>query len=366
MMTLASPGLCLRRKPGRKIWIWGLSREGMIWENLLRDTDGRCVEIQSGLLNRTAENSSLTPFKHREFAPYASDVWTGYLTALKGIKGFVTASPSGAVEQSPARMAGWSLAYPAAALGSPGQRDRVLMQKVLSSIPCSPSRKMLRSAVCPSGSGHRRQRHKLPTYPPTMCLSRLWQRPRKFRLAVALCLYLKGKEKARQQPLTLKPAKAFREPPHGRSELSSGAQCNGGPGQPPHRLPGRPRLRPQGAEHVDTYDPEANYQFGQSSAGLGLTADAEDTFSRCHTFSGLAKPRLHRAGQGLCLREKRYARALACAGESLDSNVRNLDPSLSCRAIFPQAAASLQATCRLRTRSTTERLLRTIYSTGVV
>ena len=37
-------------KLGKKIWIWGLSRQGMIWEKLLTDTDGQYVEVQSGRL----------------------------------------------------------------------------------------------------------------------------------------------------------------------------------------------------------------------------------------------------------------------------------------------------------------------------
>ncbi|WP_431214110.1 glycoside hydrolase domain-containing protein [Puia sp. P3] len=37
-------------KAGKKIWIWGLSRQGMIWDRLLTDTDGQYVELQSGRL----------------------------------------------------------------------------------------------------------------------------------------------------------------------------------------------------------------------------------------------------------------------------------------------------------------------------
>ena len=85
-------------KPGRKIWIWGLSREGMIWENLLTDSDGQYVEVQSGrLFNQAADSSTLTPFKHKEFPPYATDTWTEYWLPVKGIKGFVSASPWGAI-----------------------------------------------------------------------------------------------------------------------------------------------------------------------------------------------------------------------------------------------------------------------------
>ncbi|HZK62881.1 MAG TPA: DUF5107 domain-containing protein, partial [Puia sp.] len=66
-------------KPGKKIWIWGLSRQGMIWEKLLSDTDGQYVELQSGrLFNQNTEKSSLTPFKHTAFAPYGTDTWKEY------------------------------------------------------------------------------------------------------------------------------------------------------------------------------------------------------------------------------------------------------------------------------------------------
>lgn len=85
-------------KPGKKLWIWGLSQQGMIWEKLLTDTDGQYVEVQSGrLFNQSAENSMLTPFKHRSFSPYQSDTWTEYWFPVKQTKGFVKANQYGAV-----------------------------------------------------------------------------------------------------------------------------------------------------------------------------------------------------------------------------------------------------------------------------
>jgi Tfp pilus assembly protein PilF len=85
-------------KPGKKIWIWGLSQQGMIWEKLLTDTDGQYVEVQSGrLFNQSAENSMLTPFKHRSFAPGQTDTWTEYWFPVKQTKGFVKANQYGAV-----------------------------------------------------------------------------------------------------------------------------------------------------------------------------------------------------------------------------------------------------------------------------
>ena len=85
-------------KPGKKIWIWGLSQQGMIWEKLLTDTDGQYVEVQSGrLFNQSAEKSMLTPFKHRSFAPGQTDAWTEYWFPVKQTKGFVKANQYGAV-----------------------------------------------------------------------------------------------------------------------------------------------------------------------------------------------------------------------------------------------------------------------------
>jgi hypothetical protein len=84
-------------KLGKKIWIWGLAQQGMIWEKLLTDRDGQYVEVQSGrLFNQSAEASTLTPFKHMGFTPYGTDTWTEYWFPVKGSKGFIQATPWGA------------------------------------------------------------------------------------------------------------------------------------------------------------------------------------------------------------------------------------------------------------------------------
>lgn len=84
-------------KAGKKIWIWGLSDQGMMWEKELTDTDGQYVEIQSGrLFNQNAEMSSYTPFKHIALTPYQSDSWKEYWYPVLGTKGFVEANEYGA------------------------------------------------------------------------------------------------------------------------------------------------------------------------------------------------------------------------------------------------------------------------------
>ena len=83
-------------KPGRKLWIWGLSREGMIWENLLTDTDGQYIEYQTGrLFNQAGWHSSLTPFKQREFIPYSTDTWRELWSPVKNTEGIKNVSPYG-------------------------------------------------------------------------------------------------------------------------------------------------------------------------------------------------------------------------------------------------------------------------------
>ncbi|MGZ3754399.1 MAG: DUF5107 domain-containing protein [Mucilaginibacter sp.] len=75
-------------KPGKKIWIWGLSRYGMIWEDLLTDTNGQYTEVQSGrLFNQSIASSSKTPFKHSSFLPYAQDTWEECWFPVKDIDG---------------------------------------------------------------------------------------------------------------------------------------------------------------------------------------------------------------------------------------------------------------------------------------
>ena len=75
--------------PGRKMWIWALSRQGAIWEDLLTDTDGQYSEPQSGRL--------LSQSHHEFFPPRTGDTWREIVFPVKGIGGLVAASPHGAL-----------------------------------------------------------------------------------------------------------------------------------------------------------------------------------------------------------------------------------------------------------------------------
>ena len=83
-------------KLGMKVFQWAHSRSGGIWEDLLTDTDGQYVELQSGrLFNQAASNSTKTPFKHFGFEPYASDVFKEFWFPILKTKGVKKANPIG-------------------------------------------------------------------------------------------------------------------------------------------------------------------------------------------------------------------------------------------------------------------------------
>ena len=85
-------------KPGKKIWIWGLSDQGMIWEKLLTDTDGQYTELQSGrLFNQEAAESTFSPFKHKGFMAGTTDEWTEYWVPVVGTNGLNYANEKGSV-----------------------------------------------------------------------------------------------------------------------------------------------------------------------------------------------------------------------------------------------------------------------------
>lgn len=61
-------------KFGRKIWLWSLARSGGIWEDLLTDSDGQYMELQSGRgFQQPNDGSEETPFGYPAIAAGASE-----------------------------------------------------------------------------------------------------------------------------------------------------------------------------------------------------------------------------------------------------------------------------------------------------
>jgi tetratricopeptide (TPR) repeat protein len=84
--------------PGQKLWLWALSREGGVWEDLLTDTDGQYVEFQAGrLFVQYSPGSAVNPITQAGFDPMSASRWTETWFPLEGIGGLSDASREGAM-----------------------------------------------------------------------------------------------------------------------------------------------------------------------------------------------------------------------------------------------------------------------------
>jgi tetratricopeptide (TPR) repeat protein len=87
--------------PGQKLWLWALSREGGVWEDLLTDTDGQYVEFQAGrLLVQYSPGSHVNPITEARFDPMSASRWTETWFPVEGIGGLTEASRDGAMSVS--------------------------------------------------------------------------------------------------------------------------------------------------------------------------------------------------------------------------------------------------------------------------
>lgn len=75
--------------PGKKFWTWGTAPSGMIWEDLLTDTDSQYIEVQAGRL--------LTQGDTWIFEPHMVEQWDEWWYPVKNMHGFVKANPDAAV-----------------------------------------------------------------------------------------------------------------------------------------------------------------------------------------------------------------------------------------------------------------------------
>ena len=82
--------------PGRKNWLWALSREGEIWKDLLTDKHGQYMEFQAGrTFNQYSQGSFRSPIKEMPFNPGVTDQWKEIWFPVKDIGGLKEVSPMG-------------------------------------------------------------------------------------------------------------------------------------------------------------------------------------------------------------------------------------------------------------------------------
>ncbi len=269
-------------KPGKKLWIWALSRQGMIWEGLLSDSDGQYIEFQSGkLFNQAAYSSTFTPFKHKIFPPYDADVMTERWFPIVGTGGMMAASQYGVMnveERDGKKVVKISALQALKDTLTVTAGGEVVAEKVLTLDP------LLLDSLSfdlPAGEQYKITLggHKL-TYssaPEDRYVDRPLEPNPDFNWESAYGHYVKGfeaekqrryEEALREYDLSLEKEKAF-SPALNRKAL----------------LLFR-RMEYEGAKElakrslaVNTYDPLANYVYGLSCDKLGETANARSGFS---------------------------------------------------------------------------------------
>ncbi|WP_268848296.1 DUF5107 domain-containing protein [Flavobacterium aestivum] len=315
-------------KPGKKIWIWGLSQQGMIWEKLLTDTDGQYVEVQSGrLFNQSAENSMYTPFKHRSFSPYQSDSWTEYWFPVKKTKGFVKANNYGSVNVKNEN--GWLKIY-----FSPLQKlneklvvfdnGKVVYSKDIAVKPMELFKDSIRVTVDENKLKLAIGENKLVwnSAPEDGNLNRPLEIPKDFDNNSVYGLYLQGKNyisfkdyiKA-EEKLT----ECLKKDPNYAPALSDMASLQIRKAQYAEAV-----LTVSKALAINTYDPAANYYYAMANLHLGKIADAKDGFDlaassveyRSAAYTELSK---------IYFCENEPTKAIEYADKSLLNNQYNLD-----------------------------------------
>lgn len=315
-------------KAGKKIWIWGLSQQGMIWEKLLTDTDGQYVEVQSGrFFNQADVGSTFTPFKHAGFFPYASDSWTEYWFPVKQIRGFVKANDYGALNIK--RSNDWVKIY-----FSPLQNisDELVMMagnKLIwsKSVRLKTMEPFSDSVQVGANTGPLlitlgKTKFIYNEDTATGVLNRPLETPKDFDWNSVYGLYLQGRENMDQR---------FYEKAKEKLEASLKKDPNFLPALTEMALLSLHNMQYQDAYSwsrkalsIDTYDPAANYYYGLANIQLHKTTDAKDGFDiaalslpyRSAAFTELTK---------IYFRESDFGKAMDYAEKSLDFNKTNLE-----------------------------------------
>jgi tetratricopeptide (TPR) repeat protein len=315
-------------KAGKKIWIWGLSRQGMIWEKLLTDTDGQYVEMQSGrLFNQNSGGSLYTPFKYLAFAPYATDIWTEYFYPVLGTRGYVEANEYGAVNLKNEN--GFLKVY-----FSPAQKiddqleikeaDKVIYSKKVSLDPLKTFADSLKfngndknlmltiginKLIYSSDPGYR-------------VINRPVDAPKDFDWKSPYGLYVEGREAMDQKMY-----------PRAEEKLKAAYKLDKNHVPTLLRLSElmlRNLLYEEALEYatkalsIDTHDGETNYYYALVNERLGNTTDSRDGYS----IASLSSEYRSAAYTGLCrsyLKEKDYTRALGYAERAVDFNRYNIE-----------------------------------------
>ena len=316
-------------KLGMKIFLWGLSREGGIWEDLLTDTNGQYIELQSGrMYNQPASNSSLTPYKHTAFGPQATDRWTEYWFPVKGIKGVSKASRIGALNVL--REDGFLKLY-----FSPLQKLSTTIklyegEKEMNSIPLNCGVLETWKDSIPLNKAVAAGRLKVVVgedllvyseVPSDNITSRPKQLPADFDWSSAYGLYTQGEQWMNQK--VLDKAEKFllaslEKDPYFVPALTDLASHNYRQGRYDEAL-----ARCETALSINTYDGDVNYLYGLCNMALGNHTDAKDGFSVASYSPGVRSAAYEKLAE-MYLMDRNWTKAEHYALRSKEFNQMNL------------------------------------------
>lgn len=304
--------------PGRKIWIWDLSRSGEIWVDLLTDEDGQYTEPQAGrLLNQS---------DHGDFPPGAVDRWQELWFPYRGIGPMAKASPHAVLSASrggetlalglfPLRPVDDTITVRAG--GREVFREHLILRP----------EEIWKNDVTLTGDAvdvplEVRLGDKLvyQTAPEARNLERpLDFRPTRETTAEGLYLQARLLERERRLAEALEKYLACigLEPLHARA-LCRVAELHARRGQPARALDFARR-----ALSVSMYDPEANYVYAVAARRLGRLVDAKETLGWAARSSQFRSAALIQSAE-VALIETKFEEAGEIALKALEADARNV------------------------------------------
>lgn len=317
-------------KLGMKIFLWSQAQDGKIWEDLLTDTDGQYVELQSGrMYNQPATNSAYTPFKHHAFSPQATDEWTEYWYPVKHTGGITKASPIGAlywqrdadrltIRFSPVQKMTTNLRL---LHGDHEVGSRTIAMEAmkpwshtfsLNGLPADAKLKVImgRHELVYSDAVEEQEIHRPQTLPDDFDWHSVYGLYIKGEQWMNIKMYDKAEEELKH---------CLQKDPHFAPALVRLASLMIHTGKYDEAL-----TLSRHALSLNTYDGEANYLYALANKHLGHQTDAKDGFSVA-TYSTGFRSAAYAQLAGLSIRKRDYTLAETYIEKSLESNARNMD-----------------------------------------
>jgi len=298
--------------PGRKIWIWDLSRQGGIWVDLLTDKDGQYTEPQAGRL--------LDQSDHGRLFPSITDRWKEIWFPYRGIGPMRKASPLGvlsAAETATGLSVGF---FPFGAVDGDfivTAGGKQLLEEHLRLAPGQAFKKEIPLKEKPGPYVVRLGERVIYSSRPE---ERELERPLHFRLpdeTTAEGLFLSGlrseQERSYLQALEKYLACLAKEPLHLRA-LTRAAELYARRGEYVRGLAYASR-----ALDLSMYDAEANFVYGTIARRLGRLADAKEALGWAARSMEYRSPAYVQLAE-LALLDKDYALASEYAGRALECN----------------------------------------------